>query len=342
MEKVISIIIPTYNMENYLRRCLDSLILTEEQMSLLEVLVINDGSKDSSSLIAHEYESRFPDTFRVIDKENGNYGSCVNRGLKEATGKYVKVLDADDWFNNESFKSFVTFLKDCSAECVLTDYVRVNQSGKVLEGEKIGLTEGFYDVKDVPYCVVQQLWMYQVTYRLDNLRKIEYHQTEGISYTDQEWIFLPLSTCKTWHYFPIILYCYLIGREGQTMQKSVVEKNLWMSFKGLDVMLDEYKKLYPGCSDEGKKILEIRLKLRIITLYNICYFQVRTERYLEILRQLDKKLANEFPDIVSWLNNVKGSLSYPYIKLFRKKFKRNYAVVWGHNLKIWLREKNDK
>ena len=90
MNKILTIIIPTYNMEKYLRRCLDSLIIDEEGMKQLEVLVINDGSKDSSSQIAHEYQDKYPDTFRVIDKENGNYGSCINRGLKEATGKYVK------------------------------------------------------------------------------------------------------------------------------------------------------------------------------------------------------------------------------------------------------------
>ena len=70
MNKILTIIIPTYNMEKYLRRCLDSLIIDEEGMKQLEVLVINDGSKDSSSQIAHEYQDKYPDTFRVIDYEN--------------------------------------------------------------------------------------------------------------------------------------------------------------------------------------------------------------------------------------------------------------------------------
>ena len=116
--KILTIIIPTYNMEQYLRKCLDSLIVSEENMQRLEVLVVNDGSKDSSSAIGHEYEAKYPQTFRVIDKENGNYGSCVNRGLKEATGKYVKVLDADDYFDD----SFWTFLGgmalDASADII--------------------------------------------------------------------------------------------------------------------------------------------------------------------------------------------------------------------------------
>ena len=72
MEKILTIVIPTYNMQDYLHRCLDSLIVPEEQMKHLEVLVVNDGSKDNSSAIAHEYQNKYPDTFRVIDKDNGH------------------------------------------------------------------------------------------------------------------------------------------------------------------------------------------------------------------------------------------------------------------------------
>lgn len=71
MGKLLSIIIPTYNMEQYLRRCLDSLLIDDENLALLEVLIINDGSSDSSSAIGHSYESDYPQTFRVIDKGNG-------------------------------------------------------------------------------------------------------------------------------------------------------------------------------------------------------------------------------------------------------------------------------
>lgn len=91
MEKILSIVIPTYNMEDLLSKCLSSLIV-KNHLDMLEVLVVNDGSKDLSSEIAHQFEKENPDTFRVIDKENGNYGSCVNRGLKEAKGKYIKHI----------------------------------------------------------------------------------------------------------------------------------------------------------------------------------------------------------------------------------------------------------
>ena len=106
MVKLLSVIIPTYNMELYLRRCLDSLLVSGENMALLEVLIINDGSMDASSAIAHTYESDYPQTFRVIDKANGNYGSCINRGLKEARGQFVRILDADDYYQTGNLDQF--------------------------------------------------------------------------------------------------------------------------------------------------------------------------------------------------------------------------------------------
>ena len=100
MAKILTVVIPTYNMEKYLDRCLTSLIVTNNDLlERLEVIVVIDGAKDRSSEIAHSYQIRYPQTFIVIDKENGNYGSCVNRGVAEATGKYIKILDADDWFD---------------------------------------------------------------------------------------------------------------------------------------------------------------------------------------------------------------------------------------------------
>ena len=128
MEKILTIVIPTYNMQDYLHRCLDSLIVPEEQMQRLEVLVVNDGSKDNSSAIAHEYQDNYPDTFRVIDKENGNYGSCVNRGLKEASGKYIKILDADDWFDPGAFNQLIIKLQSVDIDVVLTNYDIINIS----------------------------------------------------------------------------------------------------------------------------------------------------------------------------------------------------------------------
>ena len=131
-QKTLTVVIPTYNMEKYLRRCLDSLIVGDDQMAQLEVLVVNDGSKDSSSAIAHEYEKKYPQTFRVIDKENGNYGSAVNRGLKEAKGKYIKILDADDRYDNNLFARYIDTINTLDVDLILNDYAYVRPNGEIV------------------------------------------------------------------------------------------------------------------------------------------------------------------------------------------------------------------
>ena len=100
MEKLLTVVVPVYKVEKYINKCLDSLVVPDKQMERLEVLAVNDGTPDNSALMAKEYEKKYPQTFKVIDKENGGHGSAWNRGVAEATGKYIKFLDSDDWFDN--------------------------------------------------------------------------------------------------------------------------------------------------------------------------------------------------------------------------------------------------
>ena len=92
--KILSIVVPTYNVEKYLERCIDSLVYDEKVLNDLEILIVNDGSKDNSLQIAKKYEKQYPNTIKVIDKENGGHGSTINAGLKVATGKYFRVIDS--------------------------------------------------------------------------------------------------------------------------------------------------------------------------------------------------------------------------------------------------------
>lgn len=99
MQKLLTIVVPMYNVEKYVRKCLGSFVMPDkEKMNSLEVLCINDGSPDHSSEIAKQFQANYPATYRVIDKTNGNYGSCINRGLAEAKGLYFKVCDGDKLF----------------------------------------------------------------------------------------------------------------------------------------------------------------------------------------------------------------------------------------------------
>ena len=119
MNKLLTIVVPVYKVEPYINKCLDSCILeVEKLMSQLEVIIVNDGTPDNSAEMSREYVKRYPQTFRQIDKENGGHGSAWNVGLKEATGKYLRFLDSDDWLTN--LDKLMINLQNCDADCVLT------------------------------------------------------------------------------------------------------------------------------------------------------------------------------------------------------------------------------
>lgn len=318
MEKILTLVIPTYNMQDYLRRCLDSLVVPEEQLKQLEVLVINDGSKDKSSFIAHEYQDKYPDTFRVIDKENGNYGSCVNRGLKEATGKYIKILDADDYFNSENLASYLFLLRDIDVDLLISDYDIINKNGNIMSRRSYKMPENkvlsFYD-----YCdnVLHYIQMHAVTYNRHIFDGLEYHQTEGISYTDQEWIFLPMSRVKTFMYFDKSLYMYFIGRQGQTMDAKVMAKrvshiikivqNSFESLKRCDLSVESIKTyLYDQLTYNVGCVYNLAIKYKAISKEEAIAF----DRYV---RDNNMEIYNKLE-----FSNFSRKIPFHYISYWRK------------------------
>ena len=124
MNKILSVVIPSYNMEEYLYRNVSSMMIGEI-LDDLEIIIVNDGSKDRTSEIAHELQRKASQSIVVIDKENGHYGSCVNAALKIATGKYFRILDADDWMDSGEFVKFVNILKCIDVDCIYTPFANV-------------------------------------------------------------------------------------------------------------------------------------------------------------------------------------------------------------------------
>lgn len=320
MEKVLTIIIPTYNMEKYLHRCLDSLIINCEDMELLEVLVINDGSKDSSSRIAHEYESKYNQTFRVIDKENGNYGSCINRGLKEASGKYIKILDADDYFDSSVLESMMRIIMHIDVDLILSDFNVVDQKGKIAKRYSFNIPRE--TINDFSSMTVDRImWMHAVTYKTAILREIGYFQTEGISYTDQEWIFLPMAYISSIWCYPISLYQYVVGREGQSIDTKVLLKNFSHETVGLFKMVNEYEKVLPICKKQNLLYLDYQLKSRIRHIYMsyLCRYPsyLSQDEIMKIDNELKKyKNVYEMTDEVLFMPKI----PIPFIKLWHRKF----------------------
>ena len=330
MDKILTVVIPTYNMERYLRYCLDSLCVGRGS-DALEVLVINDGSTDSSSAIAHEYEQKSPGIFRVIDKENGNYGSCVNMGLEAGTGKYVKVLDADDSFDTERFEDFVSFLLGNDADLVLSDFAVVDADRNIRKIIRydLGLNNPFIidEVCDMPK--FQNMQMHAVTYRRENLLKLKYRQTEGISYTDQQWIFLPMISVRTIVRFEEYVYKYLVGRIGQTVEPVFKLKNMLYAIRCAEDMVSMYEN--HKAQVEGKPVQRY-LYQRMIPFLKGAYVTALTHYGVETrqaLRDYDNELKRRSAEVYRRIGNkeVSSFLGFEYIKYWRNHKNANMVII---------------
>ena len=106
--KILSVIIPCYNSEGYMSKCIDSVLTGGEDV---EIVIIDDGSTDRTAEIADDYVSRYPSIVKVIHKENGGHGSGINYGIKAATGWFFKVVDSDDRLDEEGLKKVIAVLK---------------------------------------------------------------------------------------------------------------------------------------------------------------------------------------------------------------------------------------
>ena len=318
MEKILTIVIPTYNMQDYLRRCLDSLIVPEEQMQHLEVLVVNDGSKDNSSVIAHKYQNKYPDTFRVIDKENGNYGSCVNRGLKEATGKYIKILDADDWFDNEAFIKYLMFLDDKTVDLILTPFVRLGVNNKTISIQKYSIPS-YSIINSKEFTCSENLEMHAFTYRTGLLRDCKYTQSEGISYTDTEWVMLPLPFVKSLIYVPLNVYSYFIGRAGQTMDHNVIVKRYGQLLQIVSRLINYFSEIEIGV---WQQYINNKIYNTISGIYRMVLLEGKTKNFDAIVKFDKSIISSEFGLELNDLC-IDIRIKSNFVKNWRKRYKIN-------------------
>lgn len=316
MEKILTIVIPAYNMEKFLSYCLDSLLIGPG-LEDVEVLVVNDGSADRTSDIAHGYEERFPEVFRVIDKENGNYGSCVNRGLKEATGKYVKILDADDSFDTDNFGTFISFLAGTDADLVVSDFDIVDENRALRKAVRYALPTGTRYLEEM--CAIpafMEMQMHGVAYRRDKLRKIGYVQTEGISYTDHEWITVPMMAVRTVSYFDKPVYRYLVGREGQTMDPAVKARRVTHIARCALSMCREYERLKNRVTAPLRSYLYGKMLYMIKEVYVFCFLHYSSQNRA-FLRRFDDDLKNTSCEMYQQAAGDSGD-AHNYICLWRR------------------------
>ncbi len=229
--KYITFAVPSYNSQDYLRRCIDSLLPGGDDV---EIIIVNDGSSDNTAQIADGYAVAYPNIVRVIHKENGGHGSGVNAGIREATGVYYKVVDSDDWVDKTAYLKLLDRIKKAvnnneEIDLFLTNYVynRLNEGLKnvinytnVIDSDIATNWESLRNFK-----VSQYFMMHSLTYKLSVLKEAKLVLPEHTFYVDNIYSIQPLPYVKKMMYLNLDFYQYYIGREDQSVnEKSMVKR----------------------------------------------------------------------------------------------------------------------
>ncbi len=269
--KLLSIAIPCYNSSAYMRKCIDSLLPGGEDV---EIIIVNDGSKDNTPDIAEEYRERFPSIIKVVNKENGGHGSAVNSGVEHATGLYFKVVDSDDWVNQSAYIQILSTLKELvkdgkSVDMLISNFVYEKEGEKHKRAMKYhhALPQNrvftWNDVKH--FRVGQYILMHSVIYRTNLLRECGLKLPEHTFYVDNIFVFNPLPYVKTMYYLDVNFYRYYIGRSDQSVNEQVMIGRIDQQIKVNKLMVDYYVEEMDRIHANGKVKRYMRNYLDIIT-----------------------------------------------------------------------------
>lgn len=244
--KYISFAIPSYNSEDYISRASESILPGGEDV---EIIIVNDGSKDGTLKIAKEYKEKYPDIIKVVDKENGGHGDAVNFGLANATGKYFKVVDSDDWVNEEALLLILSFLKelerdDKEIDMLVSNYVyeKVGAAHKkcihyrnVLPQDKI-----FTWDEIGRFHLDQYILMHSVIYRTSMIKLSQMTLPKHTFYVDNIYVYYPLPHVRKIYYMDVDFYRYFIGREDQSVNEKVMISRVDQQIFVTKTMIDMY------------------------------------------------------------------------------------------------------
>ena len=243
--KLLSVAIPSYNSENYMRNCIESLLPGGEEV---EIIIVNDGSKDGTAAIADEYAEKYPTIVKAVHQENGGHGEAVNAGLRAATGLYYKVVDSDDWVNKEAYLKILEKLAELvqtnnMVDMLLSNYVYEKEGKKhkkVMQYRSAFPVDKIFTWDDVKFLHVgQYIMMHSVIYRTQMLKECGLELPKHTFYVDNIFIYHPLPYVKKLYYMDVNFYRYYIGREGQSVQEKVMIGRIDQQIRVTKMIIDD-------------------------------------------------------------------------------------------------------
>ena len=243
--KLLSIAIPCYNSEAYMEKCIESLLKGGEDV---EILVVNDGSSDRTAEIADAYAEKYPTIIKAVHQENGGHGEAVNAGIRNATGLYFKVVDSDDWVNEEAYAKILHTLGELvrgpeTVDMLISNFVYEKQGAarkKVMQYRHCLPVNEIFGWDSVHMSKGKYLLMHSIIYRTKLLHECGMELPKHTFYVDNIFAFEPLSFVKKMYYLDVNFYRYFIGRDDQSVHESVMIKRLDQQYRVTKLMLEIY------------------------------------------------------------------------------------------------------
>lgn len=324
MKKVLSISIAAYNVADTLAECLDPFLRTKV-LDKLDIMIVDDGSKDDTAKIATSYQEKYPDSFRLIKKENGGWGSTVNTGIKEARGIYFKQLDGDDYYEPEAMNEFIDYLEGVPSDMVIAPYVTYDsETGEAITHENCNPgceVKTTYDMKDVKKFAP---FMHSLSIKTDLLRKGNVSITEHCFYTDTEFVLKACNQAFTVSFFDKEIYYYRRAAVGQSMSLDGFEKHYMEQYKVIEVSLQYLEEFVTR--EEIKRIYDELLFGTCFWQYLIMFYISVTHEHKKNLVAFDKMLKLKAPEYYS-------RVRFKELDILRKTRFLGYSVLAPHKKK---------
>ena len=242
--KLLTFTIPCYNSQDYMRHCIESILPGGEDV---EILIVDDGSTDNTAAIADEYAEKYPTIVRAIHQENGGHGEAVNTGIRNATGLYFKVVDSDDWVDEEAYFKILDKLREIAGGSVALDmllanyvYEKVGASHKKVMRQLGFPKDQVFTWSDVRHFYKgHYILMHSVIYRTKLLRECGLELPKHTFYVDNIYVYKPLPFVRTMYYMDVDFYRYFIGREDQSVNEKVMISRIDQQILVNKLMLDD-------------------------------------------------------------------------------------------------------
>ena len=292
--KLLSVAIPSYNSQEYLGHCVESLLVGGDEV---EILIVDDGSTDRTAEIADGYAQAYPGIVKAIHQENGGHGEAVNTGIRNAAGLYFKVVDSDDWVDEEAFHAILSTLGEISKggkslDMLVSNFVYEKEgakhktvmkyTGMLPQGRIFGWDEAKHFHKG------KYILMHSVIYRTQLLQECGLELPKHTFYVDNLFVYVPLPYVKNMYYLDVDFYRYYIGREDQSVNEKVMIQRIDQQIK-VNKMMVEAVDLWKLPNRKLRKYMFNYLEI-ITVVSTIMLIRSGTQENLEKKRELWKYL----------------------------------------------------